>query len=246
VARLAWENTGNGDSHLAGMLAASSPHYGVSWLRLVAVTNDTAAKPVLSALLDAITAELRAQTCHTVLVMVTRPWLAEYLPALGFTHHDDVVTFRRDAGKLPARPPASVTIHPVTNADTSTLLKIDHSAFAPPWRLTSEEMLQALRLAHCSTAALRDAQIVGYQLSTGHHQAGHLARLAVIPSMQGQGIGSVLVHDLIQRLARQNIHTLTVNTQLSNRHSQSIYTRYGFTRNGYDVPVWVRQLTQNS
>jgi len=31
---------------------------------------------------------------------------------------------------------------------------------------------------------------------------------------------------------------VSVNTQLSNLASQHLYTKLGFARNGYDMPVW--------
>jgi hypothetical protein len=34
----------------------------------------------------------------------------------------------------------------------------------------------------------------------------------------------------------------TVNTQESNVRSQHLYTRFGFARNGYDLPVWMADI----
>jgi ribosomal protein S18 acetylase RimI-like enzyme len=84
--------------------------------------------------------------------------------------------------------------------------------------------------------------MVGYQLSTTFRSTGHLARLAVLPSMQGQGVGSALLDDMIRRFGRHDILTVTVNTQSGNYRSQRLYHHYGFRRNGYDLPVWQADL----
>jgi len=86
--------------------------------------------------------------------------------------------------------------------------------------------------------AMDGNEVVGFQLSTLHHHNGHLARLAVLPSKQGQGIGKVLVSDLVRYFIRRHIDYVSVNTQLSNPASQQLYNNLGFIRNGYDMPVW--------
>jgi ribosomal protein S18 acetylase RimI-like enzyme len=92
------------------------------------------------------------------------------------------------------------------------------------------------------TVAERDSAIIGYQLSTLYFDGGHLARLAVHPSAQGGGVGAALLHDLIQRFMRRGVGSITVNTQASNTRSQRLYQRFGFERNGYDLPVWIAEI----
>ena len=85
-------------------------------------------------------------------------------------------------------------------------------------------------------------QIIGYQVCTLYRDGAHLARLAVHPGYQGRGIGSVLLNDVLRRFFKRRVYTMTVNTQVSNHRSQHLYQRYGFERNGYDLPVWSIRL----
>jgi ribosomal protein S18 acetylase RimI-like enzyme len=62
--------------------------------------------------------------------------------------------------------------------------------------------------------------------------------LAVLPDMQGKRIGAVLLDNLISKFNRRGVRSLTVNTQQSNIRSQRLYARYGFHRNGFDLPIW--------
>ena len=126
--------------------------------------------------------------------------------------------------------------------DMVRMTLVDQTAFPTPWQLTYDDLREARRVSISCTVATLDGEITGYQLSTQYRQSGHLARLAVLPDYQGKGMGGALVDDLIRRLLQRSIRTVTVNTQSSNIRSQRLYRRYGFLRNGYDLPVWVCHL----
>jgi ribosomal-protein-alanine N-acetyltransferase len=223
-------------------MAASKPLQGTSWLRLIAVGNAVPAEATLPLLWDQVAAALRAQSCHTVMVLVAEQWLPDHLKAMGFAFHEEIITLQRQGSALPEHQPFPVTIRPAEQVDEEAMIAVDHQAFNPPWQMTTEELHQAMRIAYSCTIARRAGEIVGYQISTRHRSDGHLARLAVSPQVQGLGIGSALLHDLIQRLHKRGVTGLTVNTQRSNIRSQRVYTRYGFLPTGYDLPVWARQL----
>jgi ribosomal protein S18 acetylase RimI-like enzyme len=57
--------------------------------------------------------------------------------------------------------------------------------------------------------------------------------------MQGRGVGSALVSDLIQSLDQNQLSRLTVNTQSDNLTSLSLYKKFGFMRTGEQFPVFV-------
>jgi GNAT superfamily N-acetyltransferase len=241
VVWLAWD-----EEKLVGLVAASSPMDGVSWLRLVIVSDDVAAKSVLVQIWRVLVDALRAQSCHTVMVLAAEIWLLDYLSGLGFVPHEEIITLTRKSQPLPAREPASGRISSAEMTDLESIVSVDALAFAPLWHMTPTDMRQAVRLVAIATVARLDARIVGFQLSTMHDRDGHLARLAVIPEIQGQGIGSALLYDLIQRLDRRDVKTLTVNTQRSNQRSLRVYERYGFVPNGYNLLVWKAQLQDQS
>jgi ribosomal-protein-alanine N-acetyltransferase len=112
--------------------------------------------------------------------------------------------------------------------------------------MTRSELHQAQRVAAFCTLAKHNDSIVGYQISTQYRDGAHLARLGVDPEWQGQGIGTLLLQNLLSRFYQRQITTVTVNTQASNIRSQRLYRDFGFYRNGYDLPVWSVSLCSQS
>ena len=104
--------------------------------------------------------------------------------------------------------------------------------------MSLQDLRQAYRIASSCTVAVKDERILGFQVSTFFFDGAHLARLAVHPSTQGQGIGGALLGDLLERYTRRGIQMMTVNTQESNHQSRRLYERFGFEPNGYDLPYW--------
>ncbi|MDX1994745.1 MAG: GNAT family N-acetyltransferase [bacterium] len=235
---LAWA-----DSRLAGVMAVSTPMSGTCWLRLVALRDDVPAASVLGALWEALNPTLQQWGVHVVALLIVNDWLVNHVPALGFRYDEDIVTLRRDGTELPPLRPVAVTVRSAGHEDLQRMTEVDQTAFAAPWQLTLGDLRQARRIAATCTVALHEGEIVGYQLSTLYRQSGHLARLAVMPTLQGVGVGSTLLDDLIRRFLRRGVRTITVNTQASNHRSQRLYARYQFERNGYDLPVWTAEIT---
>lgn len=232
-------------AELCGFIGMSSPLNGAAWLRLGAIQNTADPHTVLDAVWSAAYEQLYAQGARVFAVLVINQWLKAYLSDLGFRYLEDVVTLQRSGQGLPAeRKPHRVRIKPGYLEDLPELERIDHAAFDPPWQLSLGELRQSQRQAASCTLAELDGELVGYQLSTRHQSSGHLARLAVVPGYQGQRIGTALLHDLIRNFNRRGVRSMTVNTQISNHHSQRLYQRYGFRRNGFDLPIWLRDDRQ--
>jgi [ribosomal protein S18]-alanine N-acetyltransferase len=235
--RLAWQR-----GRLIGLLAASEPLNHSCWLRLAAIHNQFAAESVFQALWEDLSVELRALDIHLVALLGLRDWVADMMQPLGFVYREDVVTLRRANRQLPEPPANRVLIRSFKPDDMEIITLLDHAAFAPPWQLSQEELAQAARLAAVCTVALLDGEIVGYQLSTLYYEGGHLARLGVQPSVQGNGVGGALLNDLMHRFARRGMYGITVNTQSTNHRSQRLYTRFDFHPTGYNLPVWTATL----
>jgi ribosomal-protein-alanine N-acetyltransferase len=231
--RLAWQG-----SRLAGVLAISRPLNGTSWIRIAALHDHTPSHTVMNALWQAILPELHALGVKTVSALIMRNWIRNYLQVLNFHFVEDVITMERGSAHLPDVPDIGLKVRSVRPDDLARLARIDQTAFNPPWQMTLEEIRQAQRLAEICLVAEFDQQILGFQISTLYREGGHLARLAVDPQVQGRGVGTFLLHDLLRRFLQRHVTSVTVNTQISNRRSQRLYRHFGFNLNGYDLPVW--------
>ncbi|MDZ4669970.1 MAG: GNAT family N-acetyltransferase [Phototrophicales bacterium] len=222
---------------ILGFLGASRPIMGQTWVRMAVFKDDDVVIPAIITLWDSLKISLSALGTTDVYWMIFDNWLNEPLTQLGFIPTDEVITFIRYNAPI-LIPKTRFTVHSANMNDIDRLFAIDKEAFSPMWQMTHEDMRHARRAAAICTMAMDGDEVVGFQLSTLHHHNGHLARLAVLPSKQGQGIGKVLVSDLVRYFIRRHIDYVSVNTQLSNPASQQLYNNLGFIRNGYDMPVW--------
>jgi ribosomal-protein-alanine N-acetyltransferase len=127
--------------------------------------------------------------------------------------------------------------------DLPAVAKVDASAFELLWQNALPALEQAYPQATWATVAEADGQVIGYQLSTRNPIGVHLARLAVIPAMQGKGFGSALVSNLIQQARQYGISHLTVNTQSDNALSLRFYQGMGFHETGERFPVFQMQVS---
>lgn len=237
IVQMAWMG-----GRLVGVMGASRPLNDSSWIRFVAVMPNADPPRILRLLWDTLRANLQAAQVTRVCLLGISDWMQRYASDLGFRYQEDIVTLERRGGTLPTAPDSPATVRVSDVRDLPHILRVDSAAFVPPWQLSAEELRYAFRMASSCTVALVDDAIVGYQLSTLYFDGGHLARLAVLPYLQGQRVGAVLLHDLLTRFARRSIHLMSVNTQASNRRSRDLYTRFGFQTNGYDLPYFRADL----
>ncbi len=235
--RLAWQ-----EHLLVGVLGISEVLNAACWVRLLGVRDHSDPALVLPLLWHAAQPALEALGARALSLLVIRDWVLRYIPDIGFRYDEEIVTLRRHSNLLPLLPTPRAAIRVAREHDLVAMTGIDHAAFAPPWQLSAAEIQQARRIASSATIADLDGRVIGYQVSTAYRGAAHLARLAIAPDMQGRQIGAALLDDMIRYFLRRDILTITVNTQAANFYSQRLYERYGFTRNGYDLPVWTMSV----
>ena len=122
--------------------------------------------------------------------------------------------------------------------DLPMVENIDRNAFNPLWQNSLAELTKAYHQTGISTVAIKNESIVGYQISTSMTIFGHLARLAVLPTFQRQGIAFMLVHDLLRQFKNRGFWRVTVNTQSNNTPSLKLYEIFNFTKTTEEIPVF--------
>ncbi|HEX2907302.1 MAG TPA: GNAT family N-acetyltransferase [Phototrophicaceae bacterium] len=235
--RLAWQR-----GRLVGALGVSAPLNHTCWLRLAVVQDQNDYARILRMLWDELVLELRGQFIESVALLAMRDWILHYAPLLDFHYIEDIITLERSGPEVPSPRTNHLVIRAAEVNDLVAMTRVDNCAFVPPWQLSLEELRQAHRISASCTVGLLDETIVGYQLTTLYFDGAHLARLAIMPELQGLGLGGVLLGDTLQRFFRRGVYTMTLNTQSSNQRSRQLYTTYGFRPNGYDLPYWVAHL----
>ena len=237
VVFLAWEG-----ADLAGCIGLAGPLAGSAWIRLLCIRDGRAPSRAISRLWQS--AEdycLRMGVRRLACLMVTN-WLSSYLRGCGFAYHDDIISMSHIGCRMPKPRAVPAETRRAEPYDAPAIAAVDRQAFAPLWRLSEAEIWQALRICTRATVALREGRVAGYHFGARHDDIGHLARLAVSPDCQGQGIGALLLRDFLGAFQRLPISTISVNTQLSNKPSQRLYERFGFFRNGTEIEMWRRDI----
>jgi len=176
-------------------------------------------------------------------ILLFEEWTINIVRRWGFEPDNRVITFRREGGPIPDPPPTPLVIRPMALADLEDVVRVDAAAFTDPlWRYDFGTLSHALPHASSFDVLEDQGEIVGYQFGTRHIGSGHLARLAVHPSRQGQGHGKRLVARSLHFFADRGIRVVTVNTQHDNYRSRRLYIGMGFRLTDYAVPLWVYRL----
>ena len=130
----------------------------------------------------------------------------------------------------------------MTFDDLENVTQIDQSSFPPLWQISQSYLELAFRQASIATIAEIDGVVAGFQISTATSAGGHLARLAVDPALQGQGVGYTILHDLLTQFNRRGAQVITVNTQENNQASIRLYLKAGFEFTGERYPIYQLEL----
>jgi ribosomal-protein-alanine N-acetyltransferase len=175
--------------------------------------------------------------------LLSGEWMRPLLTEAGFRESNAVVFFEWRGGALEPRPSTLGQLRPLRQADLPAVVGVDERAFAPLWRNSLESLSAAMSQAIVATGVEVDGRLVAYQMTTASPFGAHLARLAVDPDHQRQGMATDLVVDLIQHLGRRGFDSVTLNTQADNLRSQDLYRGLGFRETGQRYPVFETALS---
>ncbi|HEY7035887.1 MAG TPA: GNAT family N-acetyltransferase [Thermomicrobiales bacterium] len=167
--------------------------------------------------------------------------------SVGFNLFEEVETYELDRLPPPGRRPGRLRFALVDPADArarATLLTIDHTAFPWLWQNNDLEFqMYSLTPGVELYLGFLEDQPVSYVGLTSYLGWGHLDRIAVLPALQGQGLGQEGLAFALDRLARLGSRRVGLSTQRTNVHSQHLYERAGFRRAwGNDYRVYGRFL----
>jgi ribosomal protein S18 acetylase RimI-like enzyme len=226
---------------ITAALACPTEVDGIAWVRLFVYSGHWSPQNAWSMLWSAAKAEVAAAGGATVAAIAMQPWFRQVLAAGGFENRQQIVMLEwHGFASQPwaGREADGIHIRIMKQSDLPAVTKTDHASFDPLWHNSYDTIERAHTQSVYATVAENKDGIIGYQLTTGHQQRAHLARLAVHPSLQGRGVGKALLSDLYRQLTQTGIVRLSVNTQSDNSASLSLYKKMGFNRTGEEYPVY--------
>ena len=111
------------------------------------------------------------------------------------------------------------------------LLRIDRTSFPWLWQNNRIEFETYLMTPGVTVSLVtRNADPIGYYGVTHFPGWSHLDRIAVLPSLQGLGVGSQVLSLALQSARHSGSRRIGLSTQQTNHRSQRLYERFGFRR----------------
>lgn len=163
----------------------------------------------------------------------------------GFVVTEHLHLLSHDLRTIPAVEGPDGLLRRSVRRDRDDVLALDQLAFDPFWRLDDsglDEAVAATPHTRFRVAADPDGVVVGYAITGRAGRRGYLQRLAVHPTEQRQGLGTLLVADALRWLRRWRAERAMVNTQLANERALALYERVGFRREPSGLSVLARDL----
>jgi ribosomal-protein-alanine N-acetyltransferase len=211
---------------------------GIAWVRLFVHAGHGSPDHAWTLLWSTAKEEIARAGGATVAAIAMQGWFQQVLAGSGFENPQQIVMLEWQVRPWLPRETNGIHIRKMREADLPQVVETDNAAFHPLWHNSLETIRLAFSQALFATIAENSHGVLGYQISTGHGQRAHLARLAVRPEVQGRGVGRALLNDLFTTVTRNGIVRLSVNTQSDNVTSLSLYHKMGFTRTGEEYPVY--------
>ncbi|MEA3327154.1 MAG: GNAT family N-acetyltransferase [Chloroflexota bacterium] len=213
----------------------------IAWIRSFGVREKKHLKTRWERLLAESVQKLRASGIKKLASLALHRWFEDLLTDAKFENHLNIIVLEWQ-GKFPKRQPSDLEIRSMTVSDLPFIEIIDHIAFPSLWQNSLAGLRKAYHQTGISTVAVKNGQVVGYQISTAMTIYGHLARLAVHPYYQRQGVGYAIVYDLLKRFEHRGYWCVTVNTQSNNLPSLKLYEEFNFKRTDEEIPVYELDL----
>lgn len=231
------------DNHIQAILCAAPEVKETAWIRLFGVKDNPHLEDSWKGLLSQSIAMLKAFNVTQLAALGINPWLLTLLKKAGFVHEQNIVVLecQREIPSVEIIEPG-ITIRPMYEEDLPQVEQIDHLAFDPLWQNSQQGLIKAFKQTGISSVAIKDDQIVGYQISTILTIQGHLARIAVHPDYRRQHIAEAILRDLLAEFTRRGVWCVTVNTQSDNQPSLALYHKYGFKPIQELIPVFQLNL----
>jgi len=201
--------------------------FGVSW------TESRAYVRMIRALLEQLVPLLIARSVrylHYSGTDVEHDWLRDVLLTLGFSPYRLLYAYDKFDYTVPTQGNQQVIVRSVETRDLPSLLTIEQACFEDLWRYDALSFRDIMETHPYFVVAELNGKVVGYQFNALDGDFGYLVRIAVHPSVGGQGIGARLMSGAIGFFKDARSTRIMLNTQEDNTYAHRLYEWFGFIR----------------
>ncbi len=233
------------NNSIIGAFCSPILNHQISWIQLFAIKKMISQSKAWHGLFEAFEKFCKETESEIqVFTLAYYPWYLKLLENSGFQPAYSIVTLENEGIYLPdfRFNTSDYSLQHITLENFPQVHQLDALAFDLPWQMTDAALLKAFRSSIYATMITRHNHIVGYQITTEGDNTLHLARIAVHPDFQNQGIAGYLIHDLVLFMKRFHFKCLSVNTQSNNHASLALYRKMGFYKTGSSIPVMVQTI----
>jgi len=116
--------------------------------------------------------------------------------------------------------------------DLESVLAIERASFRSPWTVTMFQQELNLSFSRHLVISQSVQGIVGYIIFWIIHGETQLQRIAVKSNLRGQGMGSLLIQEMIRMCAVENVTQGSLEVRSSNEPAFLLYKKFGFCISG--------------
>ena len=226
-------------TNLVAAIACPPDPPNVAWIRLLAISSDLHLEPTWNKLWERVIQFFHSKTDIIIAAIPSQAWFKSLLDKNSFKLSNNVIMLLRQVQAIPPkRDLPGLIIRGMTSKDLLQVETLDQTAFEQIWRISETTLVFAYRQAAIASVAVFDGKVVAYQISTSSPLGGHIARLAVHPTFHRKGIGYNLVQYALDYFIKRGIYNISVNTQIDNTTSISLYENIGFQKADEIFPVY--------
>jgi [ribosomal protein S18]-alanine N-acetyltransferase len=118
-------------------------------------------------------------------------------------------------------------LRPMERRDVDQVVAIERRVFATPWSRASFER-ECVDGASSSWVAVVDGAVAGYAISWIVCDEVHIGNIAVVPELQGEGLGRMLLARMLDAGAERGATLATLEARESNTRALRLYAGFSF------------------